>query len=142
MSEPPKYRSADEPFDHEEWKAYMDRHIDKAVHDRLAALEKWIQQIDINPTESFTDRLKRCTYFRRLTERLDERLAALEEEQANDEGEKDRVDFLYGRLNDLETLYGRLTERVEKLDAHSKHQNFRLYHLERDPELEQGKKNT
>lgn len=45
------------------------------------------------------------------------RLKALEEQQANDEGEKDRVDFLYTRLNDLETLYGQLTERVQRLEA-------------------------
>jgi hypothetical protein len=53
---------------------------------------------------------------RKRIQRCEKRLTVLEEEQANDEGEKDVVDFLYDRLNDLETLYGRLTERVERLD--------------------------
>jgi hypothetical protein len=68
---------------------------------------------------------------------LSKRLAALKERQKT----HDDLIHSYDLAESLVRL-DQLTERVEKLDAHSKHQNFRLYHLERDPELEQGKENT
>jgi hypothetical protein len=57
-----------EPFSHEEWKAYMDSHLGKAVNDRLAALE---EQVDSHHKTMFDAELGYSDHLNQLTERVE-----------------------------------------------------------------------